>query len=226
MTTRSVRGPARPPDGTTPWNDGGRRGRPSPQTPHAGRQPQPKPTPFHCQQSRNSGARGWGTVLSLQNHRGLLLPFGFALALLVGRTPPRRDSRRARAVSPPSARESSASSTARETCPAMLMITSSPAPDSASSATSVWRLSCQRPPDAGSVADPRVRRSRRMPPPHRWAFAWLAPSARPPSRWSDGSRPTRGRNVGALGASGEEMVGNRAYTFLWSPALQFCTGCS
>src|ERR1017187_9853829 len=34
---------------------------------------------------------------------------------------------------------------ARETCPAMLMITSSPAPDSASSVTSVWRLSCHRP---------------------------------------------------------------------------------
>src|SRR5260370_3226389 len=34
---------------------------------------------------------------------------------------------------------------ARDTCPAMLMITSSPAPDSASSVTSVWRLSCQRP---------------------------------------------------------------------------------
>src|ERR1035438_3451057 len=33
---------------------------------------------------------------------------------------------------------------ARETCPAMLMITSSPAPDSASSVTSVWRLSGQR----------------------------------------------------------------------------------
>jgi hypothetical protein len=29
---------------------------------------------------------------------------------------------------------------ARETCPAMLMITSSPAPDSAGSVTSVWRL--------------------------------------------------------------------------------------
>src|SRR5713101_1506989 len=34
---------------------------------------------------------------------------------------------------------------ARETCPAMLMITSSPAPDSASSVTKVWRLSCHRP---------------------------------------------------------------------------------
>src|ERR1035437_7772452 len=34
---------------------------------------------------------------------------------------------------------------ARETCPAMLMITSSPEPDSASSVTSVWRLSCHRP---------------------------------------------------------------------------------
>src|ERR1035438_8730080 len=34
---------------------------------------------------------------------------------------------------------------ARETCPAMLMITSSPAPDSESSVTSVWRLSCHRP---------------------------------------------------------------------------------
>jgi hypothetical protein len=34
---------------------------------------------------------------------------------------------------------------ARETCPAMLMITSSPAPDSASSVISVWRLSCHRP---------------------------------------------------------------------------------
>src|SRR6266851_5018820 len=33
---------------------------------------------------------------------------------------------------------------ARETCPAMLMITSSPAPDSASSVTSVWRLSCTK----------------------------------------------------------------------------------
>src|ERR1035441_6870386 len=33
---------------------------------------------------------------------------------------------------------------ARETCPAMLMITSSPAPDSASSVTNVWRLSCHR----------------------------------------------------------------------------------
>jgi hypothetical protein len=34
---------------------------------------------------------------------------------------------------------------ARETCPAMLMITSSPAPDSASSVTNVWRASCHRP---------------------------------------------------------------------------------
>src|SRR5664279_4894548 len=34
---------------------------------------------------------------------------------------------------------------ARETCPAMLMMTSSPAPDAASSVTSVWRLSCHRP---------------------------------------------------------------------------------
>jgi len=34
---------------------------------------------------------------------------------------------------------------ARETCPAMLIITSSPAPDSASSVTKVWRLSCHRP---------------------------------------------------------------------------------
>jgi hypothetical protein len=34
---------------------------------------------------------------------------------------------------------------ARETCLAMLMITSSPAPDSASSVTSAWRLSCHRP---------------------------------------------------------------------------------
>src|SRR5713101_5723803 len=34
---------------------------------------------------------------------------------------------------------------ARETCPAILMITSSPAPDSASSVTKVWRLSCHRP---------------------------------------------------------------------------------
>src|ERR1022692_1191380 len=34
---------------------------------------------------------------------------------------------------------------ARETWPAMLMITSSPAPDSASSVTRVWRLSCHRP---------------------------------------------------------------------------------
>jgi len=34
---------------------------------------------------------------------------------------------------------------ARETCPAILMITSSPAPDSASSVTSVCRLSCHRP---------------------------------------------------------------------------------
>src|SRR5882757_7010935 len=34
---------------------------------------------------------------------------------------------------------------ARETWPAILMITSSPAPDSASSVTSVWRLSCHRP---------------------------------------------------------------------------------
>ena len=33
---------------------------------------------------------------------------------------------------------------ARETCPAMLTITSSPAPDSASSVTSVWRSSCHR----------------------------------------------------------------------------------
>src|ERR1039458_3409528 len=32
---------------------------------------------------------------------------------------------------------------ARETCPAMLMITSSPAPNSASSVTSVCRLSCR-----------------------------------------------------------------------------------
>jgi hypothetical protein len=36
-------------------------------------------------------------------------------------------------------------SLARDTCPAMLMIPSSPAPDSASSVTSVWRLSCHRP---------------------------------------------------------------------------------
>src|ERR1035437_9600897 len=34
---------------------------------------------------------------------------------------------------------------ARETWPAMLMITSSPAPDSESSVTRVWRLSCHRP---------------------------------------------------------------------------------
>src|ERR1019366_1830101 len=34
---------------------------------------------------------------------------------------------------------------ARETCPAILMITSSPAPDSASSVTNVWRLSCHLP---------------------------------------------------------------------------------
>src|ERR1035437_4367790 len=34
---------------------------------------------------------------------------------------------------------------ARETCPAMLIITSSPAPDSESSVTSVCRLSCHRP---------------------------------------------------------------------------------
>src|ERR1017187_5337196 len=34
---------------------------------------------------------------------------------------------------------------ARETWPAILMITSSPAPDSDSSVTSVWRLSCHRP---------------------------------------------------------------------------------
>src|SRR5512147_224091 len=34
---------------------------------------------------------------------------------------------------------------ARDTWPAMLMMTSSPAPDSASSVTRVWRLSCQRP---------------------------------------------------------------------------------
>src|ERR1700687_2069710 len=34
---------------------------------------------------------------------------------------------------------------ARETCPAILMIPSSPAPDSASSVTKVWRLSCHRP---------------------------------------------------------------------------------
>ena len=33
---------------------------------------------------------------------------------------------------------------ARETCPAMLMMTSSPAPDSASSVTRVWRLGAQR----------------------------------------------------------------------------------
>jgi hypothetical protein len=33
---------------------------------------------------------------------------------------------------------------ARETCPAMLMMTSSPAPDSESSVTSVCRLSCHR----------------------------------------------------------------------------------
>ncbi len=37
-----------------------------------------------------------------------------------------------------------ARSMARETCPAMSIITSSPAPDSASSVTSVWRLSCHR----------------------------------------------------------------------------------
>ena len=34
---------------------------------------------------------------------------------------------------------------ARETRPAMLMITSPPAPELASSVTSAWRLSCQRP---------------------------------------------------------------------------------
>src|ERR1017187_8677448 len=34
---------------------------------------------------------------------------------------------------------------AQDTCPAMLMITSSPAPPSASSVTRVWRLSCHRP---------------------------------------------------------------------------------
>src|ERR1035437_4886046 len=34
---------------------------------------------------------------------------------------------------------------ARETWPAMLMMTLSPAPDSASSVASVWRLSCHRP---------------------------------------------------------------------------------
>src|ERR1022692_3734602 len=34
---------------------------------------------------------------------------------------------------------------ARETCPAMLMMTSSPAPDSESSVTSACRLSCHRP---------------------------------------------------------------------------------
>ena len=33
---------------------------------------------------------------------------------------------------------------ARETCPAMLMMTSSPAPDSENSVTSVWLLSCHR----------------------------------------------------------------------------------
>src|ERR1017187_5125517 len=33
---------------------------------------------------------------------------------------------------------------ARETCPAALMLTSSPAPDSESSVISVWRLSCHR----------------------------------------------------------------------------------
>src|SRR6266481_5171096 len=34
---------------------------------------------------------------------------------------------------------------ARDTCPAMLMITSSPAADAESSVTRVWRLSCHRP---------------------------------------------------------------------------------
>src|SRR5260370_14020884 len=34
---------------------------------------------------------------------------------------------------------------ARDTCPAMLMVTASHVPDSASSVTSVWRLACQRP---------------------------------------------------------------------------------
>jgi hypothetical protein len=48
--------------------------------------------------------------------RNLLPPLGVRLALLVG------------------------GALARETCPAMLMIASSPAPGSASSVTSVWRL--------------------------------------------------------------------------------------
>jgi len=42
-------------------------------------------------------------------------------------------------------------SMARETCPAMLMMTSSPAPDSASSVSSVCRLSCHRPTTYGFV---------------------------------------------------------------------------
>jgi len=61
---------------------------------------------------------------------------GFQLAFLVGRALPRRDfveGRRFASIRTWEYRDSMA----RETCPAMLMITSSPAPDSASSVTSV-----------------------------------------------------------------------------------------
>jgi hypothetical protein len=50
---------------------------------------------------------------------------------------------------------------ARETCPAMLMITSSPAPDSESSVTSVWRLSCHRPTTFALSRDLGPRRPQR-----------------------------------------------------------------
>jgi hypothetical protein len=49
-----------------------------------------------------------------------------------------------------------------ETWPAMFIITSSPAPDSESSVTSLRRLSCQRPTTFGFVAHLRSRRLQRV----------------------------------------------------------------
>jgi hypothetical protein len=64
--------------------------------------------------------------------RNLLPPLGVRLALLVGGALARRFA----SIRTCEYRES----VARETCPAMLMIASSPDPGSASSVTSVWRL--------------------------------------------------------------------------------------
>jgi hypothetical protein len=79
-----------------------------------------------------------------RNHRRLLLPFGLLVALLVGCALPYGDFVEGAALRFHPHWEYR-DSMARDTCPAMLMITSSPAPDSASSVTSVWRLSCHRP---------------------------------------------------------------------------------